>query len=103
MFFLNSFTDDTDSQNIRCSSRATKGSGGQIVQLQNIERIQSKRTSSKTSCASQLDTATANEPLNPMAPMRPKPRIKSSAVSVRDADDRPDVGLVGIHYYEFNC
>ena len=94
MIFLNSFADDTDAQTIRRSSRATKGSGGQIAQLQIIERIQSERISSKTSHASQLDTATANEPLNPMAPRRPKPRVKHSSVSVPDADVRSDVGLV---------
>ena len=95
MTSLNSFTDDTDT-NVHRSARATKGSGGQIAQLQHIERIQSERISSKTSHAAQLDAAMANKPLNPMAPGKPKPRIKNSIVSVRDADDYSDVGLVGI-------
>ena len=102
MIFLNSFTDGTNTQNICCSSRATKGSGSQIIQLQNIEHIQSEWISSRTSHASQLNAATANEPLNPMAPMWPKPCTKHSAVSVRDADDHLVVGLVGFHYHEFN-
>ena len=92
---LNSFIDGTDAQNVRRSSRATKGSGGQIAQLQYIERIQSERTSSKTSRAYQLDMATANEPLNPMAPMKPKPRIKHSSASVRGVDDYSDIRSVG--------
>ena len=96
MISLNSFTDDTDAQIVRCSSRATKGSGGQITQLQNLERIQSEQTSSKTSRALQLDVATANEPTNPMAPRKPKPRIKHSSISVRDAHDYLDVGSVGM-------
>ena len=91
MISLNSFTDDTDA-NVRHSARATKGSGSQIAQLQHIERIQSERISSKTSRAAQLDVAVANEPLNPMAPGKPKPQIKNSIVSVRDADDYSDVG-----------
>ena len=95
MTSLNSFTDDTDT-NVRRSTRATKGSGGQITQLQHIERIQLEQISSKTSRAAQLDVATANEPLNPMATGKLKPQIKKSIVSVWDADDYLDVGLVEI-------
>ena len=104
MIFLNSFADHhTDAQPIRRSSRVTKGSGSQIAQLQIIERIQSEHISSKTSHASQLNTATANEPLNPMAPRRPKPRVKHSSVSVRDADVRSDIGLVSFYHHGLNC
>ncbi|KAI6006097.1 hypothetical protein EDD15DRAFT_2359232 [Pisolithus albus] len=48
----------------RCSSRANKGSGGQIAQLQNIERIQTQAVAR----VSLMDVATANEPRNPLAP-----------------------------------
>ena len=95
MTSLNSFTDDTDT-NVHRSTRATKGSGGQIAQLQHIKCIQSERISSKTSCAAQLNMAMANEPLNPMTSGKPKPQIKKSIVSVRDADDYSDIGLVEI-------
>ena len=33
----------------------------------------------KVSHAAQLDVSTANEPVNPMVPTKPKPRVKSSA------------------------
>ena len=95
MISINSFIDDSGTQNVCHSSRVTKGSGGQIAQLQNIECIQSERTSSKTSHASQLDMATANKPLNPMAPRRLKPRIKQSSVSVRGVDNYSDTHSVG--------
>ncbi|KAI5994391.1 hypothetical protein EDD15DRAFT_2366477 [Pisolithus albus] len=48
----------------RRSSRANKGSGGQIAQLQNIERIQTQAVAR----VSPMDVATANEPRNPLAP-----------------------------------
>ena len=95
MISINSFIDDCGAWNVRHSSRVTKGSGSQIAQLQNIEHIQSEQISSKTSHASQLDMATANEPLNPMAPRRPKPHIKQSSVSVRGVDNYSDAHLVG--------
>ena len=67
-------------QTVRRSSRSTKGNGGQIAQLQNIERVQTEQSSaSKLSHSSQLEMATAEELLNPMAPMKLKPRIKTSA------------------------
>ena len=70
----------TDTQATRRSSRPTKGSGGQLAQLQHIERIQTEQAATaKVSHATQLDVATANEPVNPMAPTKPKPRVKSSA------------------------
>lgn len=59
-----------------------KGHGGQIVQLENIDRALNERTApSKTSHAGQLEMATVDEPLNPMAPARPKPRLKSRTKS----------------------
>ena len=67
-------------QMVRRSSRSTKGNGGQITQLQNIECIQTEQSSaSKLSHSSQLKMATADELLNPMAPIKPKPHIKTSA------------------------
>ncbi|KAI5994996.1 hypothetical protein EDD15DRAFT_2365894 [Pisolithus albus] len=48
----------------RRSSRANKGSSGQIAQLQNIERIQTQAIAR----VSPMDVATANEPRNPLAP-----------------------------------
>ena len=49
---------------VRRSSRENKGSGGQVAQLQTLERLQTQ-ASHRTS---KMDVATANEPLNPMAP-----------------------------------
>ena len=49
---------------VRCSSRENKGSGGQVAQLQTLERLQTQ-ASHRTS---KMDVATTNEPLNPMAP-----------------------------------
>ena len=73
---------------MHCSSRANKGNGGQISQLQMIERIQTEWTATaKMSHTSQLEMATANEPVNPMAPAKPKPRIKKSIPRVSDRDD----------------
>ena len=85
VFMLNSstcFTDQTDDQTVRCSSRVNKGSGGQIAQLQNIECMQVEQMAPKASHASQLEISTVNEPLNPMAPTKPKPRIKTSSAHV---------------------
>ncbi|KAI6030242.1 hypothetical protein EDC04DRAFT_2898524 [Pisolithus marmoratus] len=68
----------------------TKGSGGQITQLWNIECIQTKQTAtSKASHASHLEMATANKPLNPLALVRSKPKLKphvkmSSACALGD-------------------
>ena len=87
VFTLNSstcFTDQTDDQTVRHSSRANKGSSGQIAQLQNIERMQIERMAPKASHASQLEISTANEPLNPMAPMKPKPCVKTSLARVQE-------------------
>lgn len=49
----------------RRSSRANKGSGGQISQMQNIERMQTQGIPKVTP----MDIVTANEPLNPLAPV----------------------------------
>ena len=77
---LDFFIGVTDTQTTRRSSRPTKGSGGQLAQLQRIERIQMEQAAmTKVSHAAQLDVSTANEPVNPMAPTKLKPRIKSSA------------------------
>ena len=38
-----------------------------------------------------------------MAPRRPKPRVKHSSVSVRDADVHSDVGLVSFYHHGLNC
>ena len=46
------------------SSRENKGSGGQVTQLQTLECLQMQASHR----ASKMDIATANEPLNPMAP-----------------------------------
>ena len=74
------FTDVTDTQAARRSSRPTKGSSGQLAQLQNIERIQTEQPAmTKVSHAAQFELSTANEPVNPMAPTKPKPRVKTSA------------------------
>ena len=92
VFTLNSstcFTDQTDDQTVCRSSRANKGSGGQIAQLQNIERMQVEWMAPKASHASQLEISTVNEPLNPMAPMKPKPCVKTSSAHVQE-----DVNLV---------
>ena len=87
VFMLNSstcFTDQTDNQTVCCSSRANKGSSGQIAQLQNIEHMQVEWMAPKASHASQLEISTMNEPLNPMALMKPKPCIKTSSARVRE-------------------
>ncbi|KAI6037193.1 hypothetical protein PISMIDRAFT_14781 [Pisolithus microcarpus 441] len=55
---------DNPSDQTRRSSRANKGSGGQITQLQNIERIQTQAIARVLP----MDVATANEPHNPLAP-----------------------------------
>lgn len=74
------FIGQTATQTYRRSSRANKGHGGQMAQLQNIERIQTESTTaSKTSHNSQLEKATANEPINPMAPERPRPKVRTKA------------------------
>ncbi|KAI6018510.1 hypothetical protein BKA83DRAFT_4127716 [Pisolithus microcarpus] len=56
------------SELIHQSSRANKGSGGQIVQLQNIEHMQTQTITRDM----QLNVATANESLNPLAPLSDK-------------------------------
>ena len=87
VFTLNSstcFTDQTDDQTVCRSSRANKGSGGQIAQLQNIECMQVEQMAPKASHASQLEISTTNEPLNPMALTKPKPRVKTSSARVRE-------------------
>ncbi|KAI6000438.1 hypothetical protein EDC04DRAFT_2908788 [Pisolithus marmoratus] len=67
----------TGAESVHRSSRTTKGSGGQIAQLQNIEHIQTEQTTtSKASHASHLKMATANEPLNPLALAKSKPKLK---------------------------
>ena len=77
-------TDNTGSQSVHRSFRPNKGSGGQIAHLQNIERIQTERTmASRLSHAAQLKKATVNEPLNPMAPMKSKPKPRVKAPSTR--------------------
>ena len=97
MSSFNGITGDTGSQSIRRSVRPNKGSGGQIVHLQNIERIQTERTtSSRQLHAAQLEKATADQPLNPMAPMKskPKPRIKAPPAREPDIDARSSVTSV---------
>ncbi|KIK11244.1 hypothetical protein PISMIDRAFT_19692 [Pisolithus microcarpus 441] len=81
-------------ESMRRSSRTTKGSGGQIAQLRNIERIQTEQTAtSKVSHASYLEMATANEPLNPLAPAKskpkPKPRVKTSSACASNDGQLP--------------
>ena len=70
----------------RRSSRANKGHGGQIAQLHNIERIQTE-SSSKASHNSQLKKATANELINPMAPERPRPKVRTKTSKSTRADE----------------
>ena len=60
---------------MHCSSRANKGNGGQLSQLQAIECIQTERMTIFKSHASQLERATTNEPVNPMASVKPKPHL----------------------------
>ncbi|KAI6027636.1 hypothetical protein BKA83DRAFT_4490184 [Pisolithus microcarpus] len=81
-------------ESMRRSSRTTKGSGGQIAQLRNIEHIQTEQTTtSKVSHASYLEMATANEPLNPLAPAKskpkPKPRVKTSSACASNDGQLP--------------
>ncbi|KAI6005575.1 hypothetical protein EDD15DRAFT_2358725 [Pisolithus albus] len=76
------------------SSRTTKGSGSQIAQLRNIEHIQAEQTAtSKVSHASYLEMATANEPLNPLAPAKskpkPKPHVKTSSACASNDGQLP--------------
>ncbi|KAI5984373.1 hypothetical protein EDC04DRAFT_2615759 [Pisolithus marmoratus] len=74
-FVMSSYVTGTES--MHCSSRMTKGSGSQIAQLHNIEHIQTEQTTtSKASHASYLEVTTANEPLNPLAPVKLKPKPK---------------------------
>ncbi|KAI5991980.1 hypothetical protein EDC04DRAFT_2613772 [Pisolithus marmoratus] len=74
---LNHFIYVTGTKSMHHSSRLTKGSGSQITQLCNIEHIQIKQTTtSKASHASYLEVTTANEPLNPLAPVKLKPKPK---------------------------
>ena len=54
----------TLSSQVHHSSRENKGSGGQVAQLQTLERLRAQ-ASHRTL---RMDVATANEPLNPMAP-----------------------------------
>ncbi|KIM62571.1 hypothetical protein SCLCIDRAFT_24875 [Scleroderma citrinum Foug A] len=86
-------TDQTDDQTVHCSSRANKGSGGQITQLQNIECMQVEWMAPKASHASQLEISTMNEPLNPMAPTKPKPRVKTSSACVQEDVNSPGLNL----------
>ena len=61
----------------RRSLRENKGNGGQIAQLQNLERMQTA-TSHRVS---KMDLATDNEPLNPMAPSTRNPKSRGSKTS----------------------
>jgi len=79
---------------VRRSSRANKGNGGQLSQLQAIERIQTEWMTVSKSHASQLERATTNEPVNPMAPVKPKPHIKTSTTCVPDSDGQSEQELV---------
>ena len=88
------FSGGGGTQNVRRSSRANKGNRGQLSQLQTIERIQTERTAVSKSHASQLERATANEPVNPMAPAKLKPRIKTSTTRVPDSDGQSELELV---------
>ena len=104
MSFFNGITDDTGSQSIRRSVRSNKGSGGQIAHLQNIERIQTERTTtSRQLHAAQLEKATTNELLNPMAPMKskPKPRVKAPPTREPDINARSSLTSVCkiLHFY----
>ena len=92
---LDFITGGMDTQMVCRSSRSTKGNGGQMSQLQHIERIQTEWSStSKMSHSSQLEMATTDEPLNPMAPMKPKPRVKTSASMQATAAGGPGRELV---------
>ena len=93
---LNFFTGETGPQNIHHSSRANKGNGGQMSQLQLIERIQTERTVPSKSRASQLERATTNEPVNPMAltKSKPKPCIKTTATRMPVRSDQSELELV---------
>ncbi|KAI6096001.1 hypothetical protein F5141DRAFT_1221206 [Pisolithus sp. B1] len=57
----------------RQSSRANKGSGGQLLQLKNIEWMQTELTVRPMP----TEAATANEPLNPLAPVSTKQTPRS--------------------------
>ena len=76
--FFSDLSDQT-----RRSSRANKGSGGQIAQLRNIEHMQTQTTARVTP----MDIATENEPLNPLAPLSDKQPPKRKA--------RPSKGSTG--------
>jgi len=100
-------TENSGSQSVHRSIRLNKGSGGQIMHLQNIKRIQMEWTmTSRGSHAAQLEKATANEPLNPIAPMKPKPkpRVKAPPAREPDIDTRSCLDLVCkiLHFYRSN-
>ena len=78
------------------SSREIKGHGGQIAQLHNIEHVQTESTI--VSKPSQLEKATTNEPIYPMAPERPrqKPHTKVSQ-STRAPASKKESGLELVH------
>ena len=80
-----------------------KGKVG-MVQMENIEHAQLEWTaSSRPSHASQLEQATANESLNPMAQMKLKPHAKTSSTHVPDADSRSEFDLVCIFWPTRSC
>ena len=104
MISFTCITENTGQQPVCRSIRPNKGSGSQIAHLQNIERILTElTTTSRQSHAAQLDKATANEQLNPMAPMRPKPKpcIKTSSTCEPDSSVRSGLELVcrTLHFY----
>ncbi|KAI5982361.1 hypothetical protein EDD15DRAFT_2377861 [Pisolithus albus] len=74
---------------VRCSSRSGKGTGGQLVHMKNLERVQTA-AAPRPKCLHDLDAATEGDGVNPMAPSpppptpraipnksRPKPRLKT--------------------------
>ncbi|KAH7917601.1 hypothetical protein BV22DRAFT_1135273 [Leucogyrophana mollusca] len=65
---------ESQAEDVRCSSRIGSGSGGQIAQLQNIEHIQMEST--RAVRVSHLDVATQGQDVNPMAPMKAKPKAR---------------------------
>ena len=107
MSLFSCITEIPGSQSVCRSFRPNKGSGRQIAHLQSIEQIQMEwTTTSRRSHASWLEKATADEPLNPMAPvkLKPKPRIKGPPTCEPDINVHSSVVPVCkiLHFYKSN-
>lgn len=81
---------------VRRSSRNGRGTGGRMIQMQNLERLQVGPGKRKSRRLTALDDSTKNLEVNPMAPTsstelqpnsrpRPRPRLKSKQIDSQGA------------------